>query len=159
MGALELKVLGRNADEFATELRPVFDSTDNYTAELLVPVAPIGTITNPATSALAGEVVPAGEIWRVRSVHVQAAVLAADAAKTYSGTINLTPPSAAVLHVLAVGTLINAQTTGDRYFSYYLPRPLLLMPGWRLGVGVFVSATPAVSTAIAMVALVEKIKE
>lgn len=159
MGALELKVLGHNADKFGTELIPTFECEPYYLAELMVPVAPIGTITNPATSALAGELVPTGEVWRVVSVHAQANVLAADAAKTYSATINITPPGAPVLHVAATGTMVNALTTAVRYFSFYLPNPLLLTPGWRLGVGVFVSATPAVATDIAMVALVQKVKE
>lgn len=161
LGTLEQKVLGQNPDAFGQELVPQFDARDHYLTDLLAPIGPAGTITNPATSALAGQVVPQGEIWELVSVHAEATVLAADAANTYWATINITPPSAVVLQVVANGVMLNmaGAAAGTRYFPFYLPRRLLLMPGWRVGVGVFASAAPAVSTAIGCIALAHRIKE
>ena len=161
LGTLEQKVLGQNPDTFGRELVPVFDARDHYLTDMLAPIGPVGSIANPAVNALAGETCPTGEIWNVVAIQAQATVLAADKANTYWATINLTPPSAVVTMVLATGVMIDitAAGTGTRYFSLVLPHPLLLMPGWRLGVGVFASAAPAVSTAIAMIAMAHRIKE
>lgn len=161
LGTLEQKVLGANPDLFGRELVPVFDARDHYLTDLLAPIGPIATIANPAVNGIASESVPTGEIWNVVSVHAQATVLAADKANTYWGTILLTPPSSVVTQILATGVMldITAAGTGTRYFSLVLPHPLLLMPGWNLGVGIFASAAPAVSTAIAMIAMAHRIKE
>lgn len=161
LGGLELKVLGRNPDEFGTVLLPNFDAIDQYLVDRLLPVGPVGSIANPAVNALAGDTVPTGEVWRVWTVQAQATVLAADKANTYWATINLTPPGAVVTQIVDVGVMldITAAGTGTRYKSYTFPRPIWLTPGWRLGVGVFASAAPAVSTAIAMIAMANRIKE
>lgn len=162
LGAFDLKVLGQNPDKFGDTLIPTSDVLDFYLARNLDVFGPIGTITNPATSALAGEAVPQGECWRVFAVHAQAAVLNADAANVYTATINITPPSAAVLHVISTGVMVGpgiAGATNTRYWSYELRKPLVLPPGWRVGVGVFCNVTPAVSTAIAAVGIMQRIEE
>lgn len=162
LGSLELKVLGKNPDRFSAELAPVADFLDNYIVDRLAPIAPIATLTNPATSVLCGQSVATGEVWRVLTIQAQATVLAADAANTYWATINLTPPGAVVTQIMAVGVMTNisvAGATGTRYFSLVLPHPLWLTPGWRLGVGIFASAAPAVSSAVAMIAMANRIQE
>lgn len=136
LGALSLKVGGRNPPFFSDALVGTAEIFDHY-----LELASVSTVTG--TMVIGADVsssmtltVPVGKIWRVVGVAIDITFGAADTAKIFNASVfsqNLptqTSPSPTNNFPLAFGQLVGSTTF--RCWSLLFPRPLLMGPGQQL---------------------------
>lgn len=157
LAAFDLKVTGQNPDQFSEQVSPVVDVYDHYMGQQTQAlVTANGTITTPATSGIIGLVVPNQQVYRTLAWSVDLTVNAADAAITsWCNFAMFSPVLATWVYLPPIGQV----PTLGRVHAHYAERPLMIWGGWRLSVGLFLSAAPTVPVTFRVRALVQVISE
>jgi hypothetical protein len=136
LGALALKVLGRNPPQFGDAVVPTVEVLDQYLAQGELDVQATGNVDVVGTTNNAQILVPSGKCWRVLCVGFNVTTNAADIVDGYKVGFAILPPA-------GVGNLVptaykdvppapaGATLNGTR-FGYYFPRPLFLPPAWGI---------------------------
>lgn len=103
LGALNLKALGAQPDEFAGTLAPTYDVRDHYQSDLLrVQLALTALATG--TFVTCNLNVPGGEVWRVRAIHGSLQLASGDTAGAGIITIGIRTANAQRCHIASLLT-------------------------------------------------------
>lgn len=138
LGALNLKVLGRNPDEFANALQSVYQVNDLYDADL------IGQATNTSAGEVAAAsinlAVDSAHLWLVRNVsaRITYTALSNSAAAQWRHTLQYIPGSGgaqfyldtSVIETATIGLPIGAADSFSVFLKRTFERPFLMKPGW-----------------------------
>lgn len=136
LGALALKVLGRNPPQFGDAVVPTVEVLDQYLAQGELDTQTTGNIDVVGTSNNGALTVPSGKCWRVLCVGFNVTTNAADIVDGYRVGFAIQPPAGAASLVPTAYQNVppapaGATANGTR-FGYYFPRPLFLPPAWGI---------------------------
>jgi hypothetical protein len=161
LGAFDLKVEGRNPDEFSDTVVPVVDVYDQYLALNSEVVPGSVLITNPATSNTVTHTVPQGQQWRLLAWGGDGVLAVADAALVIAwNTAVYGPGGIDTVMVQPHGNMTRGgDTNRAAAIGFVSPRPLLLPSGWAIAASVQLSAAPAVSFQFSFDLMIQRILE
>lgn len=145
LGALALKTLGRNPDQFSSSVMPTMDVYDQYlaTSELQMVVDTTNlTLTGETTKTFT---VPTGKVWRLIAAGGRTGLNAADVALIMAGVVNLQSPNGAPQRT-PIGVFLTPQLgQGLRAFGFNFRPPIFLPSGWKVLVDFDFSAAVTVA--------------
>lgn len=156
LGALGLKVTGRNPPLFSDAVIPVVDVYDQYLAQGELKGVSASVNLSLAQSTGQNLFVPNGKVWRVLGAGGSTGLAGADAAIVSTADISINNYNLGVAFPIVYAFAHNAMGTGPRAFGTWFSRPIFLPAGWGLAFHLSFSANITVAQPFFVEAFVQE---